>query len=146
MAAVATNAPLSMPTQGMPLIGDDGLPTQPWWRFWYGLFVRNASTIPYLVSTALTAEGTTQADALALASEWNVISSTPANSGARLNAFGIGLDSTVINNGGAALKVYPPIGSQIDALGTNAPYSLADTKIQVFYQVSDTQFYSQQLG
>jgi len=146
MASVATQPPLSMPTQAMPVVDSAGVASQPWWRFFYGLYTRNASTVPYLVATTLTAAGTTQATALALQSEWNAISTTPANSGVRLNDFGVGLTSTVFNGGGAALKVYPPIGAQIDALGVNAPYSLANGKSQVFYQLSATQFRSQQLG
>lgn len=142
MASVATAAPLSMPTAAMPLAGPDGLPSQPWWRFWYGLYVRNASTIPYLVSTALTAEGTMQSDALPLQSEWNEITSTPANSGVALPNFGTGLNSLVMNFGGAALKVYPPVGAQIDALGINNPYSLANTLSRTFYQITATQFRS----
>lgn len=142
MASVATQAPLSMPTQGQMLADQDGVVTQPWWRFFFGLYKRNASTIPYLVATALTAEGITQGDALALASEWNEIDSTPANSGVRLANFGAGLNSVVFNFGGATLKVYPPIGAAIDALGANNPYSLVNGLSRTFYQLTDTQFRS----
>lgn len=131
-----------MPTAAMPVTGPDGIASQPWWRFFYGLYVRNATTIPYLVSTALIAAGTTQANALALQSEWNEVTNTPANSGVRLANFGTGLNSLVMNFGGAALKVYPPVGAQIDALGANNPYSLANTASRTFYQISITQFRS----
>jgi hypothetical protein len=135
-----------MPTAAMPIVDQAGLPSQPWWRFFYGLYTRSAATIPYLVGSALTASGTTQADALALSAEWNEITSTPAGSGVALNSFGSGFESTVFNVGANALKVYPPIGCSIDALGANAAYSLASGKSQVFYQLSATQFRSLQLG
>lgn len=142
MASVATQAPLAMPIQGMPVTDQEGMATQNWWRFFLGLYNRNASTVPYLVATSLTATGTTQANALALQSEWNDISSTPANSGVKLSNFGVGLTSTVFNFGGATLKVYPPIGAQIDALGANNPYSLANGATRTFYQLTTTQFRS----
>lgn len=142
MASVATQPPLAMPTESMPVSDNNGIVTQIWWRFFYGLYKRNASTIPYLVGTALTATGTTQADALALTTEWSDVSTTPANSGVRLNNFGVGLNSVVFNNGGATLKVYPTIGASIDALGLNAPYSLANGLDRDFYQLTATQFRS----
>lgn len=142
MASIATQAPLSMPTQGQMLVDQDGVVTQPWWRFLFGLYKRNASTIPYLVATSLVAAGTTQGTALALASEWNEIDSTPVNSGVRLANFGVGLNSVVFNFGGATLKVYPPVGAAIDALGTNNPYSLANGSSRTFYQLTSTQFRS----
>lgn len=142
MAAVSTNQPLAQPVATMALVDDNGMVTQLWWRFFYGLFARNASTIPYLVATALTAAGTTQANALALVSEWNEIGTTAANTGVRLNGFGIGLNSTVFNQGANTLKVYPPVGSAIDALGTNNPYSLASGASRDFYQLTATQFRS----
>lgn len=135
-----------MPTAQMALVGPDGLPTQPWWRFFYQLFTRSAATIPYLVGSSLTAAGTTQADALALSSEWNEVTTTAANTGVILSACGAGFESTVLNRGANTLKVYPPVGCKIDALATNAAYSLATVKSQVFYQISATQFYSLQLG
>jgi hypothetical protein len=142
MAAVGTGQPLSQPIQGLALVDKDGIVTQVWWRFFFGLFTRNASTVPYLVSTALTATGTTQADALALESEWNEITSTPANTGVRLSGFGVGLNSVVFNQGGGNLKIYPPVGGAIDALGTDNPFTLANNTVRDFYQLTATQFRS----
>lgn len=136
-----------MPTAAQPFDGANSIVvSQVWWRFFYGLYKRSAATIPYLVGSGLTAAGTTQATALALQSEWNEITSTPANSGVVLNSFGLGFESTVFNVGGATLKIYPPVGCTIDALGTNNPYPLANNKSQVFYQLTATQFRSLQLG
>lgn len=142
MASVGTGQPLAQPVATMPLVDKDGMVTQFWWRFFFGLFTRNASTVPYTVSTVLTAAGTTQADALGLLSEWNVVTSTPVNSGVRLNAFGVGLNSLIWNFGGNALKIYPPVGSQIDGLGTNNPYSLADGSSREFFQVTSVSYLS----
>lgn len=130
----------------MPLTGKDGLPTQVWWRFWFGLFTRNQSTIPYLVETGIAAAGATQATATPLTAEWNEISTTPVNSGVVLDSFGQGFNSTIFNAGANALNVYPPVGCTIDVLAINAAYSLAAGKSQIFSQLSATSFRSQQLG
>ena len=142
MAAVGTGQPLAQPVQGMPLVDEKGMVTQLWWRFFFGLFSRSAATIPYLVSTGLTATGTTQADALPLESEWTVVQITPANTGVRLNNFGVGFNSLVFNVGGLNLNVYPPIGVRIDGGILNAPYVLANGASRDFYQVTDTEFKS----
>lgn len=147
MVAIISQSPINMPTADMPLtMGNDGKPTQIWWRFWFALLRRTLQTVPNTTNNSVTAAGTTQTDAVVLDSEWNVIVSTPANSGGILTAFGIGVSSTVMNVGGATVKVYPPIGMEIDALGMNNPYSLANNKTQIFNQVSTTQFLSTQLG
>lgn len=98
------------------------------------------------VALGLTASGTVQGDALILAAQWNEISTVAANTGALLDPLGPGLDNVVVNNGGNPLKVYPPVGGQIDALGANNPYTLAVTKVQQFRQFSATQWYSFQVG
>lgn len=54
----------------------------------------------------------------------------------------------VYNFMGGPLNVYPPSGGQIDALGIDAPYSLANTKAQMYLceSVSPMQLLSLQLG
>lgn len=142
------NPPLSMPTPEQALWIDPrtGLPAQAWWRFWYGLFKRTQADIPYLTADGLVAAGTTQADATVLTADWNEITTTPANSGVLLNNFGQGFASFVWNFGANALKVYPPVGCEIDALGANNPYALAVGKLQIFSQLTVTRFRSTQLG
>ena len=142
MAATQTVAPLAMPTAQMPLTDAGGVPSQPWWRFFYGLYTRSAATIPYLVATTITAAGTTQADATQLDSEWNEVSTTPLNSGVVLNPLGAGFNSIVFNQGANPLKIYPPLGCAIDALGANNPYTLAAAGTRDFYQLSATEFRS----
>lgn len=121
-----------------------------WYKFFLSLSAVLAdlvgSVLGFSVSPAVTAAGTTQGTATQVENEWTVVTSTPANSGVVLFNFGAGVPQTVINKGGNPLKIYPFVGGQIDADGTNNPYSLANGKTQVFNQTSTTQFYSTQLG
>jgi hypothetical protein len=137
-----------MPTESASLIEADGTgkPTQIWWRFWNALLNRTLQTVLATVNNGVTAAGSTQSTATALESEWNVITGGGANTGVVLDGFDIGVATVVINASGSAKDVYPPSGMAIDALGTNAAYSLANNKQQTFSQVSVTQFYSTQLG
>lgn len=152
MSGIVTQTEINMPTASMPLVESDAggkptdKPTQIWWRFWFALLNRTLQTVQATVNDAVTAAGTTQATATDLESEWNVVTSTPANSGVVLDGFNVGVSTTIFNEGGLTLKVYPPSGMKIDALATNTPYSLANLKQQTFSHVSDTQFYSTQLG
>lgn len=147
MAGIITQTEINMPTADMPLsITQDGKPSQIWWRFWFALLTRTLQTVQATVNDAVTAAGTTQGTATALESEWNVITSGALNTGVVLDGFNIGVSTTVFNESGSTKKVYPPSGMQIDALGTNAAYSLTNGKQQAFSQVSDTQFYSVVLG
>lgn len=102
------------------------------------------------LSTDLTAAGTTQADALALPSSWNEITTTPAGSGAVLTQVNPGQEQRVMNQGANALLVYPPSVPaspiHIDALADNAGYSLAVGKMQIFQTTSTNQIRSMQLG
>jgi TRAP-type mannitol/chloroaromatic compound transport system permease large subunit len=136
-----------MPTAEMPLFNSpNGKPAQIWWRFWFALLNRTLQTVQSTVNDSVTAAGTTQATATALESEWNVIAAGIVNTGVVLDGFNIGVSTTVFNASGTAKNIYPPPGMAIDALGTNAAYSLANLKQQTFGQVSATQFYSTQLG
>lgn len=147
MAGIVTQTEINMPTADMPLsTSNDQKPSQIWWRFWFALLNRTLQTVQSTVNDAVAAAGTTQATATELESEWNIVTSTPANSGVVLDGFDVGVSTTVFNQGGLTLKVYPPAGMKIDALATNAPYSLANLKTQTFNQVSPTQFISTQLG
>jgi hypothetical protein len=135
-----------MPTADMPLsTTPDQKPSQIWWRFWFALLTRTLQTVQSTVNSTVTAAGTTQADATPLESEWNVVTSTPANTGVLLDGFNVGVSTTVFNEGGLTLKVYPPPGMAIDAIATNGPYSLSNGKLQIFNQVSDTKFLTTQL-
>lgn len=105
-----------------------------------------SSTAGATVATGLVATGTVQGDALVLTKNWNEIDTTPVNSGVAISSLGVGLATTVFNQGANSLKVYPPIGGQIDALGINSPYALAASKMQLLFQLTATQWRTTQLG
>ncbi len=142
----ASNNTLSIPTPAQPIDDRGNLVAQVWWRFFQSLLNRTAATITYTVKLGLTAAGTTQATALKLTAEWNEVTTTALNTGVLLFNFGIGFDSRVWNLGANSMKIYPPLGCQIDALGANNPYLLATNKAQIFNQLSATQWRSLQLG
>ena len=97
------------------------------------------------VNGAVVAKGATQATATQLANDWNVITSG-GGSGVLLAVSTTGQSQTIINQSGGNVTIYPPPGYQIDALGANVGYTLANTKTQIFNFISSSQIYSLQLG
>jgi hypothetical protein len=87
--------------------------------------VGSASGAQNTVATGLSGAGTTQSTATALAADINMFSTVAANSGATLPAMNPGDVLTVFNGGANSLKLYPPTGGQINALGANAAYAIA---------------------
>lgn len=94
------------------------------------------------VATGLGAGGTNQATALQLSAQWNEVDTVPNGSGVLLSAYQPGQSQTVFNQGLNPLDIYPPPGSQIDALGENEPYSLAAGSRITFDFTSATQIRS----
>jgi len=91
------------------------------------------------VATGLTATGSDQSGALKVTSAKNAFSTVSSGTGAVLDSNAAAGDTQMIYNGGAnALKVYPPSGAQINALGTNAPMTLAIRTACEFYCLSAT--------
>lgn len=84
------------------------------------------------VSDPLVAAGTTQATALGLAKDWNYVATVAAGSGVIILPLKPGNDIQVYNAGAHNLNVYPPVGSQIDALAVNAPFVLGAGKLRIF--------------
>lgn len=72
-----------------------------------------------------TATGTTQANALLVTASHVVVTTTAAGTGVRLPAPEAGAQMTVKNLGANALLVYPAVGGKINALATNAGFSIA---------------------
>lgn len=74
------------------------------------------------VAAGLTATGTLQADALALAANHNVFTTVAAGTGALLPTCGAGsqLSVSVYNRGASPLAVYPQVGGTIAGLSANA--------------------------
>ena len=85
-----------------------------------------------LLSNNLTAAGSTQGTALALPSDFNIVTTTAASTGVILPAAGIqcnpGDNFIVVNHGANALSVYPPVGGKIANGTTNAALSLPANK------------------
>lgn len=95
------------------------------------------------VANTLTAVGTTNANALALSAEINVVTTAAAGTGVRLVPVEVGSSVVVANQGANALLVYPGTGVQIDALTvTTGGFSIPVGKSAVFYGVSGTQWIS----
>lgn len=123
--------------------------TNPWYRWLLAVFNRTGgeSGQPNQVADDLTATGSTQADALALAVDWNFLTTVTAGSGVILMALQPGQEQRVYNLDAAdSVKAYPALGCAIDNLAVNAPYVLAAGKTQVFSAESTTQYRSLQLG
>jgi hypothetical protein len=81
--------------------------------------------------TAVTAAGTTTADATVCVGEFIEIGTAGANTGIRLPDGG---DTYVVRNGGAStVKVYPPTGSFMN--GTqDAAFSVTNAKTAIFFR------------
>lgn len=91
------------------------------------------------VATGLTAAGTTQGTAYESTSAKNSFTTVAAGAGTVLDSDAAPGDTQMIYNGGAnALKVYPPSGAQINALGANQPMLLAIRTACEFHCLSST--------
>lgn len=80
-----------------------------------------------------------QALAVALTGEVNLIgtSSATASTGVRLPANAAAGDTVLVHNGGAQTTlVYPAVGGKIDALSTDAGFSMTTGKKALFVAVS----------
>ncbi len=92
-----------------------------------------------LFSNNLTALGASQGTALALPSDFNVVTTAAASTGAILpicgstgNAVQPPDSITVINHGANPLTVYPPVGGKVANGATNAGLAIPATKTAVF--------------
>jgi hypothetical protein len=105
------------------------------------------------INVVVAAAGTTQSTATTLLGEINVVTSgTGGVALAGKTAGGTTVSTTtlafrlqkVLNNTGSSITVYPPVGfsAQINALGTNAGYTLASGAEASFYFTSLTQIYA----
>jgi hypothetical protein len=107
--------------------------------------IGGASGAQNTVATGLSGAGTTQGTATALVDDINTFSTVASGSGAILPAMNPGDALTVFNGGANALKLYPPVGAQLNALGNNSPYSIATaTPLTEVTCVSATQYLARQ--
>lgn len=93
---------------------------------------------------AITAAGSTQADATTLSATNCVVASADGTKGVVLNGE-IGDSVWVFNNSGSALKVYPNSGAAIAVPGTglgsaNAAYSHTTYAVVVYKKITSTQW------
>ena len=94
------------------------------------------------VNTGISAAGSSQGDATALTKAFNVVSTVSAGQGVVLPTAIAGMRITVINTSGATLLVYPASGGAINALATNAGYSLPTLGRLDYIATSTTQWYA----
>jgi hypothetical protein len=93
---------------------------------------------------AITAAGSTQADAAVLTASNCVVASADGTKGVVLNG-DIGDTCVVFNNSGSTLKVYPNLGAAICVPGTglgsaNAAYSQLTYKVSQYKKFTTTQW------
>ena len=105
-----------------------------------------ANGIANQVHNALAATGATQETALQLNLDTNEVVATPPGAGVLLKDLQPGQIQVVFNGGANALKVYPPSGAQINALGADTAHSLAPGKTQYYTAYAPSQFRTVALG
>lgn len=92
----------------------------------------SGTTITASFAAGLTATGTNQGTALALAALENVFSTVASGTGAILPVVNVGTSITVINDGANALLVYPNSGGAIAGGSTNAAVTVVVGGIATF--------------
>ena len=136
---------LTFPPPNTPLIDPKGAMTNQGMSFWRALWNRTGAGTGLTngVNLAIVGAGASQTTATALTQDWNQLTTS---GGVILPALTGGQAVLVANEGGGNANIYPPVGSQIDALGVNSPYVLATLKLQLYSYFSASQIYSLQLG
>lgn len=87
----------------------------------------------------LAATGSTQGDAAAITTDAVVVSAADGTKGVILPNTEAAI-VVIYNDAVSNLKVYPPSGAEINALGTDTAYSLATASSAVFYRLSSTRW------
>lgn len=103
---------------------------------------RNLTALQLPTSSGISAAGTTQGTATALVSDITQVSTVGSGQGVILPSSEPGKIFRVVNKGANALLVYPPSGSQINALAANAGFSLAVDAAQEFFCATTTIWYT----
>ena len=95
-----------------------------------------------LAATGISAAGTTQATATILLAQDNEVTTVASSSGVVVtNLLLPGENMTVFNAGANAVKVYPPTGVQINALGSNNGFSLSPNTGVMLRMVSTSRIF-----
>lgn len=88
--------------------------------------------------SAVTAAGTTYADAAALTGAINLVTTVASGAGVKLPSFpGIGPIVMVRNTDADTVVVYPPTGGSINGASANAGVNLAQNKTGLFVPSGD---------
>ena len=107
--------------------------------FGSGLNNLNVAAIVQDVATGITAAGTTQGTATVLTNTLNGIGIVASGAGVVLYP-GSSRDCQILYNSGAnPVKVYPPVGSKINQMGTNVPHVLPINTACEYWFFSATQ-------
>jgi hypothetical protein len=105
------------------------------------LFVDLPQITSFGTQTGITAAGSTQGTATLIGKSINVIGTATAGTGVVLPST-TGARIFIVNTGASTVNVYPNSGAQINALGTNTPYTLATSAKMEFISTSTTQWYT----
>lgn len=98
------------------------------------------------VANALTAAGTTRADALALTKKINNVTTAAASTGVNLPAMSVGQTIIVFNGGANAIKVYAAGSQTIDGTAGSTGVTLTNAKRCAYTCVAANTIISAQLG
>lgn len=107
---------------------------------WKGVALTNIQAT--FVAGAVSAAGTDQGSATALAARYNVVTTVASGTGVILPASAINSVITVMNRGANTLNVFPNTGAQIESSGTNTAVTIAAGSTTEFICTSGTQWYS----
>lgn len=109
-----------------------------------GLPAGTAKQINGGLKTGISAAGTTQGTATALATSTNVVGTATASQGVILPTSEVN-DSVIVfnDNTGVTIVVYPDVGSKINQLATNSGMNLANNTFVEFYRISSTRWIAQ---
>lgn len=95
-----------------------------------------------LTETGITATGTTQATAYLLRNENSEVTTVAVGTGVVVsNHLNPGRQQTIFNTGANPVKVYPRLGLQINALGTNIPFLLSPNTGVLLIGISSTRIF-----
>lgn len=106
--------------------------------------IQDSTGMLYSTTNGIAAAGTTQGAATGITTSYVIVTSATLASaqGVRLPVPTTGgLRVVVANRSTAVIYVYPAVGGQIDALGTNIPYGMSVNAIATFQAATTTQWY-----
>lgn len=98
------------------------------------------------VGNALTAAGTSRADALQLAKQVNNLTTVAASTGVVLPVGVVGMRITIFNGGASAVQVYASASETIDGVAGATGVPLTNAKRADFFFVAANTWISAQLG